>query len=239
MARQPAQRGTMGATYRAAREKPRARLNRDEIVRAAVRILDAEGPEALTFRRLAGDLSAGVGSLYWHVDSKEALLDLAFDDIVGELDDQFVDDDRPWPDRLGDGLFEFWRVLLRHPWAAHHASASRDRGPKLLRTWDRSAQILFDAGFDATDVFYASAALFSYVLGVSAQNANWSRNNAGRMTREEGMAEAAAFFDQLDPAEFPAFKRIAPVFATHDEDRQFRAGLDLLIAGLVARRPSA
>src|SRR5664280_1894832 len=65
------------------RKATRVPLSREAIVDAAVRLLDTEGADALTFRRLAGELGVGVASLYWHVDSKDVLLDLALDHVLG------------------------------------------------------------------------------------------------------------------------------------------------------------
>src|SRR5207247_4045186 len=63
---------------RGARHVPRraAALSRDEIVRTAIKVADAEGPDAISMRRIARELNAGTMSLYWHVASKEELLDL-------------------------------------------------------------------------------------------------------------------------------------------------------------------
>lgn len=57
-----------GETFKAPRRRP---LHRDRVVAQAITILDGEGPDALTFRRLAADLGVGVATLYWHVDNKD------------------------------------------------------------------------------------------------------------------------------------------------------------------------
>ena len=59
-------------------------ISRDAIVAAAIRLLDREGLAALSMRRLADELGAGAASLYWHVGSKDGLLDLVIDELVGE-----------------------------------------------------------------------------------------------------------------------------------------------------------
>src|SRR5271169_7023157 len=57
-------------------------ISRDAIVAAAIRLLDREGLAALSMRRLADELGAGAASLYWHVGSKDGLLDLVLDEII-------------------------------------------------------------------------------------------------------------------------------------------------------------
>jgi AcrR family transcriptional regulator len=224
-----------GGAFTPARRPP---LHRDRVVEAAVAILDRGGPDALTFRRLAADLEVGVATLYWHVANKDALLQLALDHVLTEIETGFdAAPERPWEERLRDGFLEFRSVLRRHPWAAGLAMASIERGPNLLRHWDRAAMLMFEAGFDAAQVFYGLSAIFTFVAGAGMQDAMWHDYGADDdgEVRRETLAEATAFFESLDRDVYPSFQRITPVIATHDEEEQFLAGLDLLIAGLRAQ----
>jgi excisionase family DNA binding protein len=119
---------------------------------------------------------------------------------------------------------------------------SADRGPNLLRHWDRGARLLFSAGFDEREVFYGLSALFTHVIGSAAQVANWHAYGVDNdAIRREMVAQAAAFLDSLDPSEFPSAQRVTPVLAAHDEDEQLSTSIDLIIAGmratLAARQP--
>jgi AcrR family transcriptional regulator len=224
-----------GGAFKAPKRPP---LHRDRVVEKAVEILDGGGPDALTFRRLAAELEVGVATLYWHVDNKDVLLQLALDHVLGEISGAFdASPRRSWERRLRDGLVELRGVLQRHPWAAGLAMASVERGPNLLRHWDGGAMLLFDAGFSDREVFYGLSALFTYVIGVATQDALWHSYGAedDGEVRRETLAQATAFFESLDPNAYPSFQRMLPVLATHDEDEQFLAGLDLLITGLRAR----
>jgi excisionase family DNA binding protein len=224
-------------------DRARSPLHRDRVVEMAIAILDAGGPEALTFRRLAAELDVGVATLYWHVENKDALLQLSLDHVLGEMDTSLAaDTERPWDERLHEGLVELWNVLRRHPWAAGVAMGSADRGPNLLRHWDREATLLFSAGFDEQEVFYGLSALFIHVIGSAAQVANWhSYGVDNEAIRREMVAEAAAFLGSLDPSEFPSAQRVTPVLAAHNEDEQLSTSIDLIIAGmratLAARQP--
>jgi excisionase family DNA binding protein len=224
-------------------DRARPSLHRERVVETAIAILDAGGAQALTFRRLATELDVGVATLYWHVENKDVLLQLALDHVLGETETRFAaDPERPWAERLHEGLVELWKVLRRHPWAAGLAMASADRGPNLLRHWDRGATLLFNAGFDEREVFYGLSALFTHVIGSAAQVANWHSYGVDNdAIRREMVARAAAFLDTLDPYEFPSFQRVTPVLAAHDEDEQLSTSIDLIIAGmratLAARQP--
>ena len=235
MAKRPPRSPDFGGSFKPARRPP---LHRDRVVEAAVAILDAGGPDALTFRRLAADLGVGVATLYWHVANKEALLQLALDEILTEIGDGFdANPEGAWDERVRDGFLEFRRVLRRHPWAAGLAMASIERGPNLVRHWDRAAMLLFDAGFDAAEVFHDLSALFTFVAGAGMQDAMWHDYDVDDdgAVRRETLAQATAFFAALDPEVYPSFERITPVIASHDEEEQFLAGLDLLIAGMRAQ----
>src|SRR5215471_9501420 len=74
-------------------------ISRDAIVAAAIGLLDREGLAALSMRRLAEELGTGAASLYWHVGSKDGLLDLVFDELIGE--EQIPAPDPPrWQEQL-------------------------------------------------------------------------------------------------------------------------------------------
>jgi len=66
---------------------PRTPLSRERVLRAAIRIADESGIESLTMRRVAEDLGAEAMSLYYHVASKEALLDGIADAVVAEINE--------------------------------------------------------------------------------------------------------------------------------------------------------
>ncbi|WCB93558.1 Tetracycline repressor protein class H [Baekduia alba] len=226
----------IGAAFAKRRKAPaKAPLDRERVIAAAVKILDAEGPGALTFRRLAADLDAGVATLYWHVDNKEMLLDLVLDAVMDELGEGFdAHPELPWDERMRGGLIELWRLMRRHPWAALHAISTNNRGPNLLHHWDRGAALLFTTGMEARDVFYALSTLFTFVVGVGVQDAIWHVYGVTDQSeaRAAELGEVTRLFDELPADAYPTFRRILPVFASHDEDEQFLSGIDLLLAGI-------
>src|SRR3954463_13122597 len=88
-------------------------LTSEMIVAAALRILDAEGLDGLSMRRVGEELNTGAASLYWHVGSKDGLLDLVFDDVIGE---QEVPDPDPkrWQEQLKEVARTMREAILRH-----------------------------------------------------------------------------------------------------------------------------
>lgn len=87
-------------------------LNREAIVGGAIRILDTDGLDGFTMRRVAEALGTGPASLYWHVGSKDGLLDLVFDEVIGE---QHVPDADPghWQEQFKDVARTMHATILR------------------------------------------------------------------------------------------------------------------------------
>src|SRR5262245_32195265 len=111
-------RARMGPIWTRMEREPRAgrpTLSREQIVRAAIEIADAEGIEALSMRRVAAKLRAGTMSLYWHVPSKDDLLDLVRDAIMGEVKLPSTPSGG-WRADLRLVAYQTRAELLRHPW---------------------------------------------------------------------------------------------------------------------------
>src|ERR1700722_16141027 len=100
-------------------ERPgrRPSLSRQAIVEAAIAVLDESGMSGLSMRGVAQKLGAGVASLYGHVSGREELLELVFDDLVGQVPLPTPDPDR-WREQVTEMLGALRRVLMSHRDAA-------------------------------------------------------------------------------------------------------------------------
>src|SRR3954471_9067936 len=110
------------AAQAAPEAEPRIPLSRQRVLRAAVKIADERGLEALTMRRLAEELGAEAMSLYHHVANKEEVLDGIADAIAVEINDVVDGLDRPakgsaWKQAARRRILAAREVILRHPWA--------------------------------------------------------------------------------------------------------------------------
>ncbi|MFG2233373.1 TetR/AcrR family transcriptional regulator [Streptomyces sp. NPDC048723] len=142
-------------------------LDRERITAATVRLLDADGLARFSMRRLAAGLGVTAMSLYWYVDTKQDLLELALDRALGELDlppetaesavastaasaaesaaASAVESGEPgWPGRLRALARGYRRVLADHPWVAPLTAAFPNIGPH-ARAFDAALQRLLDA----------------------------------------------------------------------------------------------
>ncbi|GGK92287.1 TetR/AcrR family transcriptional regulator C-terminal domain-containing protein [Nocardia jinanensis] len=140
-------------------------LDRERIVRAAVAILDKEGLDALSMRRLGAELGAGATSVYWHVANKNELLELALDEIWGAIDDAGLERASGLRGLLSTFAYNFRSALLAHPWSATLIGQIPSFGPQAFRLTERLRLAFTDAGFRGLDVYLASGTITSFVLG--------------------------------------------------------------------------
>ncbi|MDX3535341.1 TetR/AcrR family transcriptional regulator [Streptomyces sp. MB09-01] len=122
-------------------------LDRERITAATVRLLDAEGLARFSMRRLAAGLGVTAMSLYWYVDTKHDLLELALDSALGELGLPAGlpgTGEAGWPGRLQALARGYRRVLADHPWVAPLTAAYPNIGPH-ARAFDAALQRLLDA----------------------------------------------------------------------------------------------
>ncbi|WP_329382023.1 TetR/AcrR family transcriptional regulator C-terminal domain-containing protein [Streptomyces sp. NBC_01351] len=141
-------------------------LDRDRITAATVRLLDAEGLARFSMRRLAAGLGVTAMSLYWYVDTKHDLLELALDSALGELAAPACPGEPDgWPGRLRGLARGYRRVLADHPWVAPLTAAYPNIGPH-ARAFDADLQCLLDAtGLEDADRTGAHLAVSQFLHG--------------------------------------------------------------------------
>src|SRR5438067_5604661 len=131
------------------REDPeRARLSKQAVVERALALADSGGPDALTIRRLAGELGVTPMALYWHFRSKEELLVGLADRIWSEIRSD-VDRGAPWPSQLRALMESLIEVLRAHPSASRLLVASEKQSEASRNVTEVTLAVLRDAGFDA------------------------------------------------------------------------------------------
>ncbi|WP_040687388.1 TetR/AcrR family transcriptional regulator C-terminal domain-containing protein [Nocardia vinacea] len=146
------------------RQPKAAGLRRDQIVAAAIEVLDAEGLGALSMRKLGAKLDAGATSLYWHVANKDELLELVLDEIWGLV--RIPDPDQAsWREVVTTYAYNFRLTMLDHTWVTTLIGSLPSVGPKAFELSDRLRRSFISAGFTGVDIYLASGTVTSYVLG--------------------------------------------------------------------------
>ncbi len=149
-------------------------LSAHQVLDAARSILDADGLEGLSMRRVAAALEVQPGALYHHVPDKQTLLAGVADQILGEVDE---------PLGLWRPAVEAWTASLRAVLLAHRDSAelvATARGFRLSRhdTTRHPATLLATAGLSTVEARGAASALLYFVLGHVAEEQarlDWER----------------------------------------------------------------
>ena len=160
-------------------------LSRDRIVATALDLLDAHGLDGLTMRRLADRLGAGVMSLYWHVDNKEDVLDLALDSVLDYRGPPQLEEPQDWRAEVVH-MLEDWRAsMLRHPWSAS-LLPRRALGQNILGRLELLSKTLSRAGVADADLNAAIWSLWNYVMGATITRASFDR-----LGRRQGRRAAA------------------------------------------------
>ena len=222
------------ATPKQRTERRADALSRERIVEAAIEILDAEGEGALTFRALAARLATGSGALYWHVANKNELLTAAAHHVIAGA---MTEATRRAPPRkairaLALGVFD---TIDAHPWVGTQLNREPWQ-PAMAQIFEGIGVQLQALGVSERSQFDAVSALVNYLLGVAGQNAANAREHVPLADRSAFLANVAAQWMQLDPAQYPFVHQIAAQVSEHDDRAQFLVGIDLILAGIPALR---
>ncbi len=199
----------------------RARLDRDRVLAAALALVDREGLDALSMRRLGAELGVEAMSIYNHVPDKGAILDGLCEVMLAELGDGGVEGD--WREVARVQCVRFREVGRRHP-AAFSLFSTRPIGA-YASARDLSEAMLSGlraAGFDRATAIMAYRTVVRYVLGfVLAEVA----------VRTEGTGGGAPVSERAHPL----FAEMLVALRDDDADGLFTFGLDVLLDGLAAR----
>lgn len=207
--------------------RTRTALGREEIARAALEMLDEEGVQALTMRRLADRLGAGTMTLYGYFRSKQELLDAA----VGAAVEDFhwsPDTGGSLRDRLRAHQKAVREMLLVHPALPQLRAHQPMVQPAAFRLSEPAMRMLLDAGFPPEEAARTFRVLFVYVLGSMLFGPD-------ELTAEQRRGIKAALL-LLPDDEFPAIARMPDeLAASMGGEVQFDYGLDLILDGIEAR----
>lgn len=214
-----------------AKRQERPHLSREEVVRAALAIVDRDGLDGFSMRKLGAELGVDPMAAYYYFPNKAAVLDGIVDAVQAEITPLPDNNDAPWDVRLR-GTMHAWRQVLRaHPHALPALSTHPPLSESSLRQWEAAAEILHDAGFTPIEALQAIVCISGYVVGVTLAEVGQQPGNVPDPTVEEVAAHVA----QLPADEFPILKAAFFGGMPDGPDTYFDDGLDLFIAGLKAR----
>ena len=159
----------MDVWIRAEPGQRQARFTRSDLAKAAIRIIDTEGVDALSMRRLAAELGAGTMTLYHYVHNKDELLTLVSDEVMGEVvlpDGYELPGD--WQEALVVVATRSRDSIKRHPWV-FDLTGDMGLGPNAVKHMDQTLQAVDGLDAPLPTKLDVVAAVDEYVFGYCMQ----------------------------------------------------------------------
>ncbi|MGC4938885.1 TetR/AcrR family transcriptional regulator [Kribbella sp. DT2] len=221
------------------REQPA--LSQEQIVAAAIKLLDADGLDALSMRKLGAELGAVATAVYWHVANKDELLELVVDHVYGELEVPTITDASAWRDGAIASAISLRGIIQRHPWLAATLAdvGVTFIGPNLMAVSDRILALYETAGFSTIEADQASKTVIGFVLGIAGNEAATLTKLARTgETVEQWVAKAMPAAERA-AQNHPRMRALYAAYADYDlntaDDDTFTYGLDRVLDGLELR----
>ncbi|NBM16444.1 TetR/AcrR family transcriptional regulator [Streptomyces sp. GC420] len=217
-------------------------LDRDRITAATVRLLDAEGLARFSMRRLAAELNVTAMSVYWYVDTKDDLLELALDAAFGELALPDPEDDTAdWRDQLRALATGYRALLVRHPWVSPLAGTFLNIGPHAMAFSLCVQQVMRRTGLPPHGRMGGLSAVFQFVYGFGTIEGHFvQRCAAAGVSQDEYFRDAMGTIRE-EPRFARHFASATDLMEARGGDtveemreRDFTFALELLIAGIEA-----
>jgi AcrR family transcriptional regulator len=234
--------GSRGRGHGDQRGRGRSGLSREEIVDVAIAVADSEGAESVSMRKIAQVLRAGAMSLYWHLASKEHLLELMLDALMADV--VVPEPTGDWQEDLRVQARSQRQVLLRHKWVVDFIAARPPLGPNTLRNLDKSLATLDCLDLDTDTALNILQSVNTYVLGavvrelgelrIQGEQEKWVTSGSdinAKMQQWRARLEETGMFehflrilrDDIDPD------------AEETREARFDFGLDCVLEGIAAK----
>ncbi|MGO4490679.1 TetR/AcrR family transcriptional regulator C-terminal domain-containing protein [Arthrobacter sp. 2YAF22_2] len=213
------------------------RLSREVVLAAALALIDAEGLDALTMRRLGQELGRDPMGLYRYTANRAAVLDGVSELVLNEL--AIFPDDPDWQAQLRRIAHDLRELALRHPnvvplLVTRPLSTPLGLRPLgTLRPLEQILSLLIDAGFAPADALHVYRAYYGYLYGHILNELQ-----EFIVDPEENEALLRLGLHRLPPKEFPRLRALAPVLVDYDGMAELDEGITILLSGLAARLSS-
>jgi AcrR family transcriptional regulator len=222
------------------RHGPRQGLTVDRIVASATALADADGLDAVTMRRLAGDLGVVPMTLYTYVPGKAELLDLLLDAAYQRMP-RTDTTGQPWRQRITAIAAENRALFEAHPWAAAITTGRPPLGPGLMVKYEHELAALDGLGLDDIQMDAALTHLLAFVQAWARAATDFQATRQDTaMDEEQWWAASGPLLQRvLDPGAYPLAARVGTAAGTahrgaYDPQRAYDFGLRTILDGLAA-----
>jgi AcrR family transcriptional regulator len=214
------------------RSAPRTPITRDSIVEAALAVLDRDGLEGLSMRRVAEELKTGAASLYWHVKNKDELLQLIFERTTQEIVFPPPDPQR-WKEQVRQLAYDIRDVMRRHRDLARISLGRIPSGPTIARVTEWIFELLRPAGIPDQVIAYAVDLLSLYVGAVEFEQGLGLASPTGEdLPPEQIVGMLRDYIASLPEDRYPHTRASAHLLFGGDAEERFAFGIETLIRGI-------
>lgn len=211
---------------------PRA-MTEDQVLDAALSLLDEGGANAASVRGIAAQLGVAPNAVYTYFPDKAALLTALVERLLGEVDHAaFADRERPWRERMETLALELRSRLTAHPGAVPLMIGGPMNGPNALALGERMLGLLADAGLEPTQAARASYLLIVYVFGSIALEVAEVEEPGPLPPEAQRTAARSRDLSAIPPELFPRTAAATDVMAGYISTEQYIWGLHRLLDGL-------
>ncbi|MGH2946251.1 MAG: TetR/AcrR family transcriptional regulator [Solirubrobacteraceae bacterium] len=214
-----------------ARTRPRPPLTRERVLGEALRLVDEDGLEALTMRRLGKRLGIEAMSLYHHVDGKAGLR-AGIVDLMWEEVERSVEEGDDWKHALRSLATRLRALAADHPHAFPLLMGASSFAEPMLRALSRGLAVLREAGFDDDRSARTLNTVVGYACGYAAMELSFLATGVTATRGADQLDSLVELARALPPDTAPELVRVARDCCLCDMDQQFEFGLDALLAGL-------
>ncbi|MEZ0366027.1 TetR/AcrR family transcriptional regulator [Mycobacterium sp. pUA109] len=204
-------------------------LTRDSIIATAITMIESDGVDTLTMRKLATACGAAPMSLYRHVATKEELLRAVVDTYLADVELPATDD-LPWHEAIQQVILAVGAAFEAHTHLAEIMAIQPVDAAAVLDAMERIARALRSAGFDDNGVRSGLATLSAFATGYAHRRAEYRRAPETRAHRFSRLS--------AEPVRFATLLSIS-AGDTLDTPEDFRAGLALIVQALRQQVPRA
>jgi AcrR family transcriptional regulator len=216
-------------------------LDRDRITEVTVRLLDAEGMAKFSMRRLAAELNVTAMSVYWYVDTKDDLLELALDAVFGELELPDPDSGADWREQVRALAGGYRALLVRHPWVSPLIGTFLNIGPHSMAFSLCVQKVVRNTGLPPYGQMGALSAVLQFVYGFGTIEGHFVQRCASAgMSQDEYFRQAMSTIGE-QPQFSVNFASATDLMEARGGDtveemreRDFAFALETLVAGIEA-----
>jgi AcrR family transcriptional regulator len=228
--------GLPAPPWRTRRKAPAARqpLSAEAVIETALRLVDRDGLDALSMRRVAQDLGTGAASLYAYFANKDELLEQLLDRVIGEIPLPVAHPPRDdWAAVIKRSCWDSRAVFLAHRDLVKVARASIPVGPNSLRYTEAMLAVLRGAGIPDKIAAWGMDQMALVIVADAVESAIHAGH--GRQTEADAepyLAQVREYFGSLPADRFPNLVAMAPAMTEGSGDERFAFAIDLMVDGL-------